>query len=76
MANYCVRLGDEQKIWANTIEDLTGNPNHITIFARGSKANHNRNDNQMPATCITIAFSNQTQSKHSSRNPRHICHRL
>jgi hypothetical protein len=67
VANHRVRHGDERKIWANTIEDLTGNPNHITIFARGSKANHNRDDNQMPATCIAVAFSNQTQSEHSSR---------
>jgi hypothetical protein len=76
VANYCVQLGDEQKIWANTIEDLTSNPNHITIFTRGSKANHNCDDNQMPATCIAVAFSNQTQSEHSSQNPWHICHHL
>jgi hypothetical protein len=60
VANYRIQLGNEQKIWENTIEDLTSNPNHITIFARRSKANHNRNDNQMPATCIAVTFSNQT----------------
>ena len=67
IANHRIRHNDEQKIWANTIEDLTSKPDHLTIFTRGSKTNHNRNDNQMLSTCIAVAFSTQTEIEHSSR---------
>jgi hypothetical protein len=48
-------------------EDLTGKPDHLTIFTRGSKGNHNHDDNQMPATCIAIAFSTRAEIEHSAR---------
>ena len=49
---------------ANTIEDLISKPDHLTIFAWGSKANHNRDDEQQPAICIAAAFSNQAEKDH------------
>jgi hypothetical protein len=67
VANHRIRHNDDRKIWANAIKDLTGKPDHLTIFAQGSKANHNCDDNQMPATCIAVSFSNHTEIEHSSR---------
>jgi hypothetical protein len=67
IANRRVRHSDEQKLWANVIEDLTSKSDHLTIFAQGSKANHNRDDEQQPAICITAAFSNQAEKDHTTQ---------
>ena len=66
--NHRVRHGDERKLWVTTIRALVDEQDHLTIFARGSKSNWNRDDEHLPTICTAVAFSGGNETTHAVRN--------
>ena len=52
----------------NVFHTRTNTPDHLTVFSCGSKANHDREDGQQPASSTAVAFLQGTKVAHTTRN--------
>ena len=67
-SNHRVRHGDEKKLWINTIKSNTSRPNHLTVFARGSKSNWHREDDLQPAIGVASLWVNDQEVASATRH--------
>ena len=60
-SNHRVHHGDEKKLWINTIKSSPSCPDHLTIFARGSKYNWHQEDNLQLAIGVASLWVNSQE---------------
>jgi Reverse transcriptase (RNA-dependent DNA polymerase) len=68
LSNHRVRHGDERKLWINAIKTNLAQPNSVSVFARGSKSNWNRDDDRLPTLSVATLFSGPQEVAHAERN--------